>query len=178
MSTVEDVFHLYENHNNKDKIILPLNIGEQDIGKQNIQFYLKYKCYIKPGDICPICLDEIYTKSSAFLTNCGHHFHKKCLFNYMKKKWESNNYAVSCRCPNCRRRIGNPEFYRRYKNSYFDIEMDEKNELDKLEDLWLSLEYKLPEFCSNGLNHYLGTNKECSYCVLYRNTGKIIFDFS
>jgi thiol-disulfide isomerase/thioredoxin len=35
------------------------------------------------------------------------------------------------------------------------------NEIDKLEDFWISHEYKMPAFCSNGYDHYLGMNNIC-----------------
>jgi hypothetical protein len=97
MSTLEDVFYLYERNsryyhdclqqNNIENCndcwsnecycyqkqdVLPFTIGDQDTPCD-----IKIKCYIRPGDECPICFDKIITKRSAFITNCGHSYHKK-----------------------------------------------------------------------------------------------------
>lgn len=191
MATSEDVFYLYErnsrhyyNCNNlNDNLnildecysdlkqdVLPLTIGDQDSCCD-----IKVKCYIKPGEECPICYDEILTKSTAFITSCGHHYHKKCLFKYIKIKWLSSAYSSTVRCPMCRSSLGHPDFIQRYRSSYFTYNYKDDNELDKLEDFWLSHEYKLPEFCSNKYDHYLGCNKNCFICKYYRDNGTVPF---
>jgi hypothetical protein len=45
--------------------------------------------------ICPICLDAIIGLTNQTITECGHHFHTKCLF----KNITSNGFA----CPYCRK---------------------------------------------------------------------------
>lgn len=189
MSTAEDVFYLYERNsrvyhdcqvkNNTENCeekcsdeflrqeVRPFTIGDQDIPCE-----LNIKCYIRPGDECPICYEGILTKSSAFITNCGHHYHKTCLFNYIKTKWLSSSYASKARCPMCRCSLGHPEFIQRYRSSYFSYQYKDDNQLDKLEDFWLSNDFQLPEFCSNGYKHYLGCNSECFICEYYRETGR------
>ena len=146
MSTAEDVFYLYENKKDKNnenndciKNVLPFTIGDQD-SPCNI----KVRCYIRPGEECPICIDKIQRKQDAFITCCGHGYHKSCLFKYLKSKWTSNKYTSVARCPICRSSIGHPEFTQRYHSSYFSYNYSHNNELDKLEDFWLSNEYKLP----------------------------------
>jgi len=187
MSTLDDVFYLYERNSRHynvcpdigtcpDKwdneclcylkqIIYPSTIGDQDV-----PFNSKIKCYIKPGDECPICFDPILTKSSAFITHCGHAFHKKCLHTSIRMKWESCNYLRAARCPMCRCSLGHPEFVQRYRDSYFAYHGN-GNELDKLEDFWVTMEYKIPNFCNNRYDHYLGTDKECVICQNYVLTG-------
>jgi hypothetical protein len=191
MSTAEDVFYLYERNsryyydcnlkkNEEEKCtgecychiqqkVKPFTIGDQDMPCD-----LKYKCYIRPGDECPICCEEILTKSSAFITNCGHHYHKKCLLKYMEIKWLSTAYTSIARCPMCRCSLGHPDFVQRYKSSYFSINYDDNNELDKLEDFWISIDLTLPSFCRNGYDHYLGMEKECFCCESYRKKGNFI----
>jgi hypothetical protein len=174
MTTLDDVFSLYEPHylntnpiiKNDEKIIYPTNIGDSD-SVCNI----KYKCYIKPGEECPICMEQILTMSNAYLSYCGHTYHKKCIYTYMKTKWESKNYYTSCKCPMCRSSLGHPDLKQRYKYSYFDISYKCENGLDKLEDFWLSCEYKLPEYCGNNMDHYLGMKQNCKCCKLYREKG-------
>ena len=192
MSTLEDIFYLYERNsryyhdcNLKNSIeecndswsnecychlkqeVKPFTIGDQDMPCD-----LKIRCYIKPGDECPICYESIMMKSSAFITNCGHHFHKKCLFNYIQSKWLSSSYASTARCPMCRCSLGHPDFVQRYRANYFSYNYKNDNELDKLEDFWISKDYKLPTFCSNSYDHYLGCDKSCFMCKYYIETGK------
>lgn len=183
MATPEDVFYLYErnsrHYNNRDnegneystQNVLPFTIGDQDSPCN-----LNVKCYIRPGDECPICYDLIERKSTAFITPCGHNYHKKCIFDYFKSKWTSTSYTSVVRCPICRCSLGHPEFIQRYRSSYFSYCYSDSNELDKLEDFWLSYDYKLPNFCSWNYNHYLGMDKYCQYCKTYREKGvEIVF---
>jgi hypothetical protein len=184
MSTAEDVFYLYErnsliykNKSNDDEnykqVILPYTIGDQDTPCK-----LKIKCYIRPGEECPICIDKIQTKSSAFLTNCGHSFHKECLFNSIKSKWSTSGYTSVARCPMCRCSLGHPDFIQRYKASYFTEPYRDDNEIDKLEDFWLSKDYKLPFYCSNSYDHYLGCERTCFSCKEYREKGSYIYEIN
>jgi hypothetical protein len=186
MSTAEEVFHLYErnsryyheriqenNIENYDESysdikqeVFPFTIGDQDTPCE-----YKIKCYIKPGDECPICFDKILTKSSAYISYCGHHYHKKCISKYMEIKWSSKKYTTTVRCPMCRCALGHPDFIRRYRSNYFDYNYKNDNELDKLEDFWISKDYRLPSFCTNGYDHYLGMDKSCFCCKCYRETG-------
>jgi len=194
MSTAEDVFYLYERnsrhyHNcsqndnldncndsfdNECFCHLKQNVFPLTIGDQNIPCDINIRCYIRPGETCPICYEEIITKSSACITNCGHGFHKKCLFKCIETKWLSTRYTCTARCPMCRCSLGHPEFVQRYRASYFSYNYKNSNELDKLEDFWLSHEYKLPEFCNNGYNHYLGFNNRCFICKAYKEKGEIL----
>lgn len=193
MSTAEDVFYLFERnsryyhdcclkkeiencneyYNNECFCYLKQTVRPVTIGDQCVPCDYKIKCYIKPTDECPICFDKIMTKSNAFITHCGHHFHKKCLFKYIEKKWLSTRYTSVARCPMCRCSLGHPEFVQRYSSSYFSYQYKDDNILDKLEDFWLTADYKLPNFCSNGYDHYLGLSKECFMCENYREKGEL-----
>lgn len=195
MTTAEDVFYLYERNSNYyhtcNKIDRLEICGEcasdgcychlkQDvypftIGDQQLSCNIKVRCYIRPGDECPVCYEEILTKSSAYITCCGHHFHKKCLFKCMESKWLSTKYIFPARCPMCRCFIGHPEFVQRYKSSYFKMPYENDNQIDKLEDFWISHEYKLPLFCSHGYDHYLGMKLNCYCCKVYREKGDMIY---
>jgi len=195
MSTAEDVFYLYErnsryyhdckqknsiNHcndywNNECYCHLKQDVLPFTIGDQYVPCIFKIKCYIKPGDICPICCDPIQTKTSAFITGCGHHYHKKCLFKYMETKWSNTKYLSPIKCPMCRCCLGHPEFVQRYRANYFTINYKNENQLDKLEDFWISSEYKLPTFCSNEYDHYLGIKHDCNLCKEYREKGDILY---
>ena len=193
MTTLEDVFYLYERNsryyhycnlkksigecnsciNNDCLCHLEQEVKPFTIGDQETPCDFRIRCYIKPGDECPICYEPIIMKSSAFITNCGHHFHKKCLFKYIETKWLSSSYVSTVRCPMCRCSLGDPDFVQRYRASYFSHNFHNNNiELDKLEDFWISKDYKLPAFCSNRYDHYLGCNKSCFVCKYYIETGK------
>lgn len=61
---------------------------------------------VNPGEECSVCLEEIGTKDKAYLEECGHSFHVKCL-----KRW-MNNSSVNMPtylCPLCRRPVSRPE---------------------------------------------------------------------
>jgi Ring finger domain len=198
MSTAEDVFYLYERNsryyhdcrlqNNIEncsdcwsnecyctlrQTVLPFTIGDQETPCE-----YKVKCYIRPGDECPICFEKIINKSSAFITNCGHNFHKKCIFKFMETLWLTTQYTSTARCPMCRCSLGHPDFIQRYKNSYLNSSYNNNNHLDKLEDFWLAIDYRLPSFCSNGYNHYLGMKNNCFCCKAYREKGEFIYEIS
>jgi len=175
MTTAEDVFPLYERSAGPCEVLLPHTIGDPQVPCS-----LKRKCYVRPGDECPICCDAIQTKRSAFVTPCGHAFHKACLCKYMETKWLSTKYTSNARCPLCRCSLGHPEFVQRYRSSYFgDQETNEttSHTLDKLEDFWIAFEFKLPYFCSHGYDHYLGMDGQCFVCRKYREKGELLYGF-
>ena len=66
----------------------------------------------------------------------------------------------------CRSNLGYPEMFERYNYIY-----DKNTSLDRLEDYWISKEFRMASFCSFG-KHYLGMKKKCSNCINYRNTGE------
>lgn len=176
MSTVEDVFFLYEQPTNaclQESPLLPMTIGDQEIPCN-----FKRKCYVRPGEECPICFEEIQTKKTAYITGCGHVYHKVCLRKYMECKWLSTKYTSNTRCPLCRSLLGHPELEQRYRASYFSFceEQSATTELDKLEDFWISHECKIPAFCSHGYDHYLGMDKDCFLCLQYREKGAILYE--
>ena len=185
MTTVEDVFYLYErNHldylnclkNGKmdtcptkwlnkcyccmDVVIVPLTIGDQTVPCR-----LKTKCYIKPGEECPICFDQIMSKKDAYLTNCGHSFHRSCLFKTYESKYNKKPCA-NFHCPMCRARLGHFMFYTKYNIK------KEMSLLDYLENFWLTKDYEIPIYCSNKYNHYLGMNQHCKKCKLFCKKGQ------
>ena len=186
MATTDDVFWLYKRNKNKEyndciKLckpcpslfvnecccdsldpVLPITIGDQTTPCR-----FKVKTYIKFNEECPICLEPIQHEKNAYLTNCGHSFHRKCLFDTIQSKWETKPFS-SVKCPMCRCCLGYPDMFERY--SY--IITDKNKYLDMLEDFWLSKEFRMPEFCGLGI-HYLGMKNNCYRCISYRNNGYI-----
>lgn len=189
MSTAEDVFYLYERNLSyyydckqrgeqnscisyiltkeckcsREQIVIP-----QTIGNIECSCCLNRKCYIKPGTECPICFDNILKKSEAYLTCCGHAFHKKCIFNAFKQKLlfrKNSNFG----CPLCRRRLGYELFDINTRYAYND-----KRGLDDLEEFTCRNEYMIPSICFSGNDHYLGMKKECKMCDNYRKTGSLL----
>ena len=175
----EDVFSLYErnrSHHNgycltctdetnqceceSKHAVYPICIGEQDIP---CRFHVRN--YIKIGDDCPICFDSITHKIDAYITGCGHSFHRKCLFNVFHARWKQRPFS-QIKCPLCRCGLGCPDLFQRYNYCT-------SSSLDILENFWMSKDYMMPEFCPLfGDNpHYLGMHTDCGYCTRYRNIG-------
>jgi hypothetical protein len=132
--------------------------------RKNIIENLKIKHYLKIGETCSICLDEIYRRKDAFLTDCGHSFHLKCIINY---DYKNSFEKLGVFCPLCRSDMGNYlDFRDKYKYS--------RNGLDILEDFETNIHLKLPNICYNydeGYfnKHFYGNRfKECLYCRLKR----------
>ena len=59
--------------------------------------YLKktYKMIENNENNCPICLDAFVGSTNQTITECGHHFHTKCLFQNIS----TSGYS----CPYCRK---------------------------------------------------------------------------
>ena len=186
MSTIDDIYWLYERNKKTEymdcvklqkecpnlydskcyctptDIVLPITIGDSDI-----KCRFKVKTYIKINEECCICLESINHKNNAHLTECGHVFHKKCLFKVFEMKWmKLRRTPCVLKCPICRRSISEPEFDR----YIFDM----GNYLDKLENFWIIKDFIIPKFCIYNKNHYIGMKKECKECKEYRSTGKWI----
>lgn len=192
--TDDDIFYLYErNKTNYDKCVLakrqcpsiyeecychlnvcvlPITIGDQEASP-----HISIKTYINPQQECSICLEEISKKSNAYITNCGHGFHKLCLFkmyeNQFKQHRRETNYDYyKLKCPLCRRQIFNRTFYCRYPQ--WSVLKKNKNYLDILEEFWLSKDFTIGLLCYKSNNeHYLGMNKNCQYCLHYRQLGTL-----
>ena len=171
MTTVEDVFSLYErnsnyyhncllqckpcnnNWDNKCFCYLSSIVKPVVIGDTTTKCNIYKKCYIKIGTECPICYEDITNKNNAFLTSCGHAFHKSCISKL-------NEFTMLYKCPVCRRSLGQYEEFKRY---------DITNNLDRLENFWLTKDIIPRQICIK--KHILGLNKNCKYCRKYRNEG-------
>jgi Ring finger domain len=185
MTTVEDVFYLYERNSlfysnclcldkfeqcptkwtNECYCFMGVDVNPITIGDTNLRCRLNTKCYIKPGEECPICYESINTKTNAFLTSCGHSFHRKCLFKVYENKCKKSVFT-NFRCPMCRTVISNYLFHDKY-----NIKKN-MNTLDYLENFWITKDYEVPTYCSNKYNHYLGMNNSCKKCKFYRMKGQ------
>ena len=178
--TIDDVFYLYERNKtiynnckllNKECItyydnicycFLDENVFPITIGEQTINCMLNRKCYIKIGEECPICLEKIIYKTNAYLTGCGHAYHRLCLFKVFETQWKQKPYSTF-KCCICRCYLGCPDLFERYNKN--------GNELDQLENFWLSKDYIMGIFCGRN-KHYLGMNNKCKKCLIYRITGE------
>ena len=170
----EDVFYLYERNRFttkkvcefyiREKIVQPITIGETCIPCK-----LSKKCYIYPGEECAICLDNILLKKDAYLTGCGHAFHRTCLFKTFETKWSLKPFST-LKCPICRCGLGLPILMTRYHNS---MRMNHKHDfMDQLENFWITKDFIIPHYCDNiQKSHYLGMNKACSKCRRYQQFG-------
>jgi hypothetical protein len=124
---------------------------------------LKIKHYLKIGETCSICFDEIMSKKDAYLTDCGHSFHLKCIIDYDYKNSFLKNGVF---CPICRQDMGN---YNNLKDSYTETTINTTAELFDFED---NIKTKLPKICYDFNNyaynmHFHRMNYEdCKYCRL------------
>jgi hypothetical protein len=158
LTTLEDMY-VRNRLINMDSIIIPNNIGMNECDPT-----LTRKMYIRPFDKCPICYDEIIRKNDAYLTICGHGFHKKCLFKAYEIKQQIKAKS-NFKCPCCRTTLG------------LDIEeINDKydvwngTEMDCLENFWIKKDFIMPHICKNK-NHWYGMNKNCVECIQYCKTG-------
>lgn len=162
---LEDVYNLYENNNNNYPLVsypvLPFKIGN-DEGEPK----LNIKMYVKPFEKCPICYEQIIKKSDAYLSVCGHAFHKKCIFKAYEVK-QLMKPMSNFRCPMCRTSLGTDM---EEINERYDL-YDDYNELDNLESFWIKKDFTMPLICKN--KHYLGMNSNCVKCQKYRNDGSV-----
>ena len=161
--------HLKISDDNKISLYSYINIYQKDdIYKKKIRKTimenLKIKHYLKIGETCSICLDEILRRKDAFLTDCGHSFHIGCIINY---DYKNSFVKLGVFCPLCRSDMGNYlDFRDRYKYS--------RNCLDILEDFENNKHLKLPQICYNYYesyynHHFYGNRyKDCYYCRLKR----------
>jgi hypothetical protein len=191
MATAEDVFYLYERNStyyyncnalrrmsecpdcwgnecfcHEKQITFPLTIGHQIT-----PCHFKRKCYIKPGEECSICMENIITKSNAYLTCCGHTFHKSCIFKYVETKWKTK-YASNLKCPICRTNIGTDALELSNKTKYNPIS---RNNLDILDNFWNNKELILTQRCSNNYDHDIGMHSNCDICISYRENGDLLY---
>lgn len=182
--TLDNILHPFEDDkficNDNDDILITINrkicfaedahnMYTYEYTKKSLYDNMKIKHYIKIGDICSICLEEIWSDRTAFLTDCGHGFHASCINKhfYMNK---------SARCPMCR-------------SDTMDAELELKNKyntgsyLDKLDDFWMNIDMMFPEKCydfgyhhgySNNY-HDKGMNDDCEICLMYRIRGNEIY---
>lgn len=183
MLTMEDVFWIFERNilyydntctdlakcpNNfkntcfcdkTSSIILPETICDRDCGCCN----MNVKMYISPGEECSICLEKIFTRKNAYLSYCGHSFHKTCIFKAFEEKWKTK-YCSQFKCPLCRRNLNPINIGERYDNT--------SNKLDELENFWIMGEkLQMPQYCPNNYDHAKGMNSDCDACKKYRIYG-------
>lgn len=191
---MEDVYYLFEKldtcDNDNDNIVNSYySIGRTDREQKSIS----QKMYIRPFEKCSICMDKIQTKRNAFLTDCGHTFHRKCLANYtFHKRLQKYNYSI--KCPLCRCNLGVPVFYERYPciaDTDTDTNIENINFLDRLEnyemndnnDEYLHICYQqnlttpttTTTTTTNNKSHFLGVKKDCNSCLQYRKNGCVSY---
>jgi hypothetical protein len=52
-------------------------------------------------DFCPTCLEDYTAENPKIWTQCGHHFHMPCIFEWMERKDT---------CPMCESKMVFPDF--------------------------------------------------------------------
>lgn len=186
MTTLEDVYWLYDRNSsyyydcNKlgkidrcpdkmdDECLCNLNqhVIPSTIGNTCLPCNINRKSYIKPGEECAVCFEGMFSKENSYILECGHGFHKMCIFNCYKTKM-LNKYTSSFSCPLCRRYAG-------CDLELLGIKYADANpgSLDELENFWLKKDYMIADLCDNKWDHFLGMNKDCKKCIRYRVTGE------
>lgn len=168
MSTLEDIFYSHE------KTIGDLTIGETTIIKKRVTWeagfnkqnrsvlkevitnltgfeMLKTRHYIKPGEMCAICLEGIYMKRDAFLNTCGHGFHYSCL---------SQSCLYNKACPLCREDVCLDSAQKQIYS---------KNGITRAEQIEITPSISFPQLCYRKRKpfHYLGTELKCVCCKIF-----------
>lgn len=141
-----------------NQLVLPESIGNNDFTRK-----INNKMYVWSQETCIICMDKINLKSNAYLTDCGHCYHKKCLTNYFHHI--RMNTSKNMKCPMCRCNLGSPILNERYNLYHKDM-----NSLDTLEDFNIEMLH-ICESSTRENNHYLGMDSNCSKCIYYRKYG-------
>jgi len=141
--------------------ILPETICDIDAAVCDITI----KAYVCPGEQCSICMDAIYTRKRAYLSPCGHSFHKTCIYKAYEYKWR-HKWCSQFKCPMCRRNINLIDLGERYSSA---------NKLDQLENFWiLGSDLQMPQYCSSITDaepHIKGMRGDCKACINYRVNG-------
>ena len=129
-------------------------------------FNLLNKSYIKINDKCMICISSVSSINNAYLTECGHTFHKSCLSNYFHFLKFKKPHKLILNCPLCRSNLGSPELiFTPFYNCFSNI-----NYLDLLENISSQNFNELIHICSSQrhYSHYLGCLSNCEICRNYR----------
>ena len=142
------------------------------VNNETKEYILKTKAYIQIGSECPICLFPINKKNNAWITSCGHSFHRICLMQsyitYMNNP-NITHYSNCLPCPICREDL--PTCccgfdLARYQSKYGE----RRNELDCLENFEVLSELLQPLDCYK-CKKYIGMNSNCKVCKDYQING-------
>ena len=88
----------YDQILNEENLNGPLNIQEYNNYIKSINYTDSYDHNLT-NDECPICLEKFILNSELHKTSCNHHYHPKCLKNYLTK------LCLTPICPMCRKNI-------------------------------------------------------------------------
>ena len=127
---------------------------------------LQHKRFIKETDHCSICMANIGTVNDAYLTDCGHTFHNRCLSNY-SHFLQFNKHELTLSCPLCRTKLGAPQFH---GSHYYSEWGRDFNGFDEIENMSNPNNFNdMVHIChdANNKSHYLGNNKNCVSCQNY-----------
>ena len=150
----------------------------QDIGEWWQPVKLEGRSYIPIGAKCPICLSSIIHKRDAWITHCGHSFHRNCLMKsyeiYMNNP-KIEKYTNVMPCPCCRSDL--PTCCCGYNlGRYHSIYGERRNELDYLENFELLSDMIIPIECykcskKHKCAKYIGMSNDCKECKEYQEKG-------
>jgi hypothetical protein len=140
--------YIYEKYGEKyhNETILNTLVNNRKVASASTNI----KHYIIIGSECSICYEKIITNKTAYITNCGHCYHKKCIFKYSNQCVNKN---INTNCPLCRNSIICDDLwlYEKYNSSHKQF-----NFLDKLENF----------NCDDKYNYDIYWCKYCKYFKL------------
>ena len=147
-------------------------VTPQEIGEWWQPVTLKTRSYIRIGSKCSICLCSIIHKRNAWITYCGHSFHRTCLMQSYEVYMKNPNichYTNVMPCPICRSEL--PTCCCGYiTDRYHTIYEDKPNYLDKLENFEILKDLSTPIECYK-CPKYIGMNNNCDECKDYQKNG-------
>ena len=161
----------------RDQIVLPITIGERQIDttldtdpeyrRRQLEQSLNRRSYICIGESCSICMDSVIHKRNAWITYCGHAYHRTCLVQYYHSYMKRVKPYTNCvPCPLCRAEI--PTCCTGIDVSRYQCRV--KNELDVLENIHVTFDLLFPAACYK-CDKWVGMNKHCKICLKFREGG-------
>lgn len=146
------------------QIVFPYRFYECGFPR-NKKIEFSTKMYISFGQTCPICLESILHKKDAWLTPCGHGFHRNCIIDTFEHYMNNKNrvrHSNTMPCPICREDLVDCCIGKLTIDRYKGISL-----LDRLENFWLTIDKKLIITCHK-CDETLGFNINCHYCMPWK----------
>lgn len=129
-------------------------------------------CYMKWGETCIICFEQITNQKNAYLTECKHAMHKTCMTSLWNNSYFSN---IGFKCPMCRASLSKCVWlHSRYSFEPWRIpyrkkprcNLDFESQKDLINEDIVTCK-GCP--CTKGCFGYVGRNPKCKACQQWRS---------